>query len=206
MERGHRERGMTNILTLSEDRYERLQAQLRRRPACEKLGVGFLTLIESANQREFLLRDDYLPEADDYAAQSAGIVSLKAEKLAELLRRARPYRGVMLAHNHLGDAFISPTDEVGIRKFAPRLADFRHDACWVQLVAGRDGIFARLGDAGGMTDRSQPLDRIKIIGTNGIRLLTPLNSRLRDERVQVDEARHNRTLNLLGRAATRRWN
>jgi hypothetical protein len=100
---------------------------------------------------------------------------------------------VLLTHNHLGQAFFSATDKIGIRKFARNQRDFAPDNFWVQLVRGRDGICAQIGN----DTMCEPLDRIKIVGDTDIRLLTPLNSR-HQERVQIDEARHNRTLNLLG--------
>ena len=173
--------------------FNRMKTQLRRRPDCENLAIGFLTSIEPTDNREFLLRDDEAPEADDYRVQSPQLVSLKAEKLAEILQRSRDYQGVMLAHNHLGDAFASPTDDVGIAKFARNLKDFGSDKVWIQLIQGRDGIYARVGNA----DGHEPLDRIKVVGDNGIRLITTLNSRDKT-RAEVDQARHNRTLNLLG--------
>lgn len=182
-----------NILTMTEPRFQRLKAQLCQRQNCENLSVGFLTSIESTENREFLLRDDFLPATDDYRVQSAHLVSLKAESLTGVLQRARDYQGVMLAHNHLGDAFASPTDEIGITKFARNLKDFQSNGVWLQLIQGRDGIYARIGN----TDDCEPLDRIKIISDNGIQLIKPLNSRDK-ETAAVDEARHTRTLNLLG--------
>lgn len=182
-----------NVLTMSEDQFQRLKEGLSRQPHFENLVIGFLTLVESAQKREFLLRDDHVPAEEDYRTQSPSVVSLKAEKLLEILARSRDYWGAFLAHNHLGTAFFSSTDEVGIQKFARNQHDFTPGNFWLQLVWGQDGICARIGNA----TMCEPLDRIKVIGDNGIRLLTPLNSRY-ESRVPIDEARHNRTLNLLG--------
>jgi len=187
---------MVNVLRVPGDLWDILKQRLQPPQRVENMVVGLLGINHSEGLREFLLRDIHLPSGEDYVCQSPMFVQLRDQRVASLLERARDYSAFLLAHNHVGRAFFSSTDEEGIGELMRCYRHFRPGGWLLQMVWGTNGLLLRVANT--MERRWQPVDLIKVIADEGFFLLRPLNSRLPENPAPLDVARHHRTLNYLG--------
>ncbi len=183
-----------NILTAPSHLWERIAQSLQPPQTMENMAIGFLGLSKVRNHKEFLLREVDIPVPSDYLVRSPSSVVLESGKVAEVLDKSRYFSGLLFAHNHLFDAFISSTDEAGISDLLRCYRSFRRDGHLIQMVWGTDGILARVADV--QMGHWFPLDYIKVIGPEGFRLIPTLNARYSLQ--SFDENRHLRTLTFLG--------
>jgi molybdopterin/thiamine biosynthesis adenylyltransferase len=186
---------MEHILTITNDLWKTIQSRLTDHNGCEHLFAGLLTINETPHRREFFLKEIMKPEQSDYMEQSSCIVTIDPEFMANLLLRSKHYSGILLMHNHIGSAMPSYIDNSHIQKALQNAGDFRNGNFIIRSIWGTDGIFAEARNA--QMDEWAPIDFIKIIGDEDMSLLYPINTQSIEDN-EIDEERHNRTLNLLG--------
>ncbi len=183
-----------NILTAPSHLWAKIAQQLQPPQMVENMAIGFLGINRAKGHREFLLREVDIPAPSDYRVRSPASVELGSEKVAEVLDKSRHFPCLLFAHNHLFDAFISSTDEAGIRDLLRCYRSFRRDGCLIQMVWGTNGILARVADV--QTGRWIFLDAVKVVGPEGLRLIPTLNAR--HPLQSFDKDRQLRTLTFLG--------
>lgn len=191
-----------NEITTTEDIWGKIKEPLGNCEV-EHLVLALLGLCDTEERREFLLFQVYLPEPGEYLAQGPGIVTLKAESAAEVLRRSKGCSGVMDIHNHLGDSphvGFSSIDHQGIEKEARNVFDFKGDNYLVRIVKNSSQIRAEVTNKQ-LYPGWEPIDRIKVIGKKGFTFLYPCNSRVEPPDPPVDYEAHRRTLEFYSKDA-----
>lgn len=185
---------MEHILTITDEAWKIIQSRFTDNNGCEHLFAGLLTINETPDRREFFLKEIIKPEQSDYMEQSACIITIEPDFMANLLLKSKHHGGIFLMHNHLGSAVPSNVDDKHIQKALQNAEDFRNGNFIIRSIWGTNGIFAEVMNA--QMDDWTPIDFIKIIGDENMRIHYPINSQ--SENDDIDEERHNRTLNLLG--------
>ena len=207
---------MYHILTLTEDDWQEISSLFSNHGGREHLYSGLLTINETSERREFFLKEALCPQENDYMEQSASVLKVRPDFMAELLLKSKQYAGVLLFHNHLGFATPSSIDNKHIQKTIQNVNDFRNESFVIRGIWGKDGFFAEVKNA--QMEEWASIDFVKIIGDEspdsrdaasalrnpasrerrGMRLYYPLNAQKRKDCEEIDEERHNRTLNFLG--------
>jgi len=169
----------------------------------EHLALGLLGLCETEGRREFFLFHTHLPETHEYRAQGPGMVTLKAESVAEILKRSKGCNGVIDIHNHLGDSHhigFSDTDYRGIEKEARNVFDFKPDNYLIRMVKNMSCMKAEVTYQG-IYPRWEPIDCIKVVCDKGFAFHYPCNTRIQPSGEALDQEQHRRTLEFYPRAA-----
>jgi molybdopterin/thiamine biosynthesis adenylyltransferase len=165
-------------------------------PQKEHLLFGYLGVNQHARGRDFLCVDGYLPSPEEYCVQRAGLVTFPAYSVARVLKQSKGWNGLLDWHNHTGGfPRFSAIDNSEAEKELRNIWDFKGDNYLLRLVQSDGRVAAEL------TDRTlypgwEPLDEIRVIGKQGIKLIYPENSRIKKEKEgeSIDLEGHLRTL------------
>ena len=191
-----------NQITATEDMWTGIDEYIHS-SQMEHLALGLLGVCETAGQRELLLFHTHLPDAHEYRAQGPGIVTLKAESVAEILKRSKGCSGILDVHNHSGDSHLigfSDTDYRGSEKEARNVFDFKADNYLIRMVKNRSCMKAEV-TCQEIYPTWEPVDRIKVICEKGFAFHYPTNTRIQPCDENLDREQHLRTLEFFPREA-----
>ncbi len=191
-----------NVLSFPESAFERLREHFSGDDPNERLFFGLLGLSETDHQREFIVRDTYIPEEQEYEERTPVHASLHADRVLALLQRTREHSGLLAFHNHGGAANFSVLDAIQAPMKARNTLDFIADGYHVEAIWGANGIrgFVRSRE----TDW-EPIDLVKVAGPQSLQMFLTVGSRAPSMNyvADVDAALHDRTIGMLGEHGTR---
>jgi molybdopterin/thiamine biosynthesis adenylyltransferase len=163
-------------LAVSAVMWHRLVSHLLEAGAEERMAFGYCSAASASGKSRIVLNDSDFPEDGEYAVQHATGVVLSAAKTIPYLLKAAGSGAFLDAHSHPHSAFPRPSsvDDMAAASQFRALQATAPGGHLVRLILSTGGrVWAGVHQ---QPNRLQPIDRIDVLGPDGLRMILPVNS------------------------------